>query len=80
MSGLKRAVIGLIGTAVVSVGKTVFFPNNFNTWIFTQIPFYISAAIFALTSVLAFRKIHPVIIICLSAVIGIVAGFAGLLN
>ena len=37
------------------------------------------AALFAAMSVLAFKKVHPIIIICISAVLGIAAGYLGLL-
>ena len=36
---------------------------------------YVSVAIFALSSVLAFKKVHPILIICLAAAIGIAAGY-----
>ena len=75
MSGLKPAAIGLIGTAVLSIGSTVFFPNGFTTAIFSQISTYVSLGIFALGAVLAFKKVHPIWIICLSAVLGIVSGY-----
>ena len=68
MSGLKPAVIGMIGTAVLSVAKTVFVQPG--------IP--MSAAIFAAMVVLAFKKVHPILIICISAVLGILAGIAGI--
>ena len=71
MSGLKPAVIGLIGSAVVSVGKTVFFPDGFT---FGKL-FWISAAILAIMLVLSFKKVHPILVICLSAALGIVAGY-----
>ena len=73
MAGLKPAVIGLIGTAVLSVGKTVFFPQGFSTGVLGGMSFYISLAIFLLMTVLAFKKVHPILLICLSAVIGICA-------
>lgn len=76
MSGLKPAVIGMIGSAVVSIGTTVFFPEGVNTSVFTGAPFYISLALFGVMSVLAFKKVHPIIIIVISAVVGIIAGFA----
>lgn len=76
MSGLKPAVVGLIGAAIISVGQTVFFPNALTLDVFTSIPFYISFGIFAVMAVLAFKKVHPIIIICSSAVIGIIAGYA----
>ena len=75
MAGLKPAVIGLIGTAVLSVGKTVFFPQGFSTGVLGGMSFYISLAIFLLMTVLAFKKVHPILLICLSAVIGICAGY-----
>jgi chromate transporter len=75
MSGLKPAVIGLIGGAVVSIGKTVFVPDLVSMQVFYDIKTYVSLAIFAVMAVLAFRKIHPIWIVVLSAVIGIVAGF-----
>ncbi len=76
MTGLKPAVIGLIGAAAVSIGQTVFFPTGFSTAVFTDINLYISLAIFILGSILAFKKIHPILIICISAIIGIVVGYA----
>ena len=76
MSGLKPAVIGMIGSAVVSVGKTVFFHSGVSAAVFTGAEFYISLAVFALAMVLAFKKKHPILIICLSAAIGIAAGYA----
>lgn len=75
MTGLKPAVVGLIGSAIVSVLLTVFIPNGFSTAIFTEASFYVSLVIFALGTVLAFKKVHPIIIICLSAVLGIVTGY-----
>jgi len=75
MSGLKPAVIGMIGAALISVGKTVFFPDGVTAAVFTQTPVYISICIFALCALLAFRKKHPILIICLSAVLGVAAGY-----
>ncbi len=76
MSGLKPAVVGLIASAVISIGATVFFENGVSFDVFTGIPFYAALAIFALMAVLAFKKVHPIIIICLSAALGIVGGYA----
>lgn len=75
MSGLKPAVVGLIGNAVLGVLVTVFFPAGLSLTVFTSISFYIYAAIFGVMLVLAFKKVHPIIIICLSAVLGIAAGY-----
>lgn len=75
MSGLKPAVLGMIAAAIVSVGKTVFFPADVSAAVLAQPMFYVSLAIFALSAVLAFKKKHPILIICLSAVLGIAAGY-----
>lgn len=75
MSGLKPATIGLIAAAVVSVGKTVFFPSGVSASVFTDVNFYISLAIFAVMTVCAFKKLHPIAIICISAAIGIAVGY-----
>ena len=79
MSGLKPAVVGLIGGAVLSVGMTVFFPTGLTLAVFTQPKFYLAVAISGVMAVLAFKKVHPILIICISAVLGIAAGYLGLL-
>ena len=76
MSGLKPAVVGMIGTALLSVGKTVLFPKGMTKEVFFEEIFYLSAGIFVLTAFLAFRKVHPILVICISAALGIVLGFA----
>ena len=71
MSGLKPAVIGLILSAVLSVGKTVLFPSGFSL----SADFYISLCIFIISAVLIFKKLHPIYIILISAVLGILLKF-----
>ncbi|MBQ6885558.1 MAG: chromate transporter [Clostridia bacterium] len=78
MTGLKPAAIGLIASAVVSMATTVFAPVGFGFDIFKNLQFYISAAIFILCAFLAFlkrKKIPPVVVICISAVLGIATGY-----
>lgn len=75
MSGLKPAVIGLIATAVVSTGQTVFFPDGVTTAAFLTPHFGIAAVIFTIMLVLALKKVNPIIIIIMSAVLGIAAGY-----
>ena len=75
MSGLKPAVVGLIANAVFNVLMTVFFPAGMSLAIFGNVQFYISAALFAAMLILAFKKVHPIIIICISAVVGIAVGY-----
>ena len=78
MSGLKPAVVGLIGNAVLTVFMTVFFPAGLTLSVFTTASFYVFLGVFVLMLLLAFKKVHPIIIICLSAAIGIAAGCLGL--
>ena len=65
MSGLKPGAIGLIGSAVISMALTVFFHDGFSVNIFTGVEFYISLALFIIMTILAFKKVHPIIIICI---------------
>ena len=76
MSGLKPAAIGLIASAVFSMAGTVFMPTGWNLAVFTDPNFYVSAAIFAVSLLLVFKKkTHPILIVCLSACVGIAAGY-----
>ena len=76
MSGLKPAAIGLIGAAVFSIGRTVFFYNEFTLAVFTEIPFYLSLLLFLVMAFFTFKiKLHPILIICISAVAGIAIGY-----
>ena len=73
LGGLRPAVIGMIGAAVVSVGQTVFLPEGLAA--VTAYPLVCSLAIFALMAVLTHKKLHPIVIILLSALLGIVTGY-----
>lgn len=75
MSGLKPAVVGLIGSALLSVAGTVFLPNGFVVSALTDVTTYIYLVITVGATVMAFKKVHPILIICLSAVVGIVVGY-----
>lgn len=74
MSGLKPAVIGLIGAALLSTGATVFFPDGFSMENISMPGLVVPAAIFILMFLLALKKVHPILIIILSAALGILAG------
>ncbi|MEG1016423.1 MAG: chromate transporter [Oscillospiraceae bacterium] len=76
MSGLKPAVIGMIASAAVSVGATAFFPNSFDVSYLLSYGFICSAVIFLLMLFLEYKKLHPILIITLSAVLGIATGYA----
>ena len=79
MTGLKPAVVGLIANAILGVLITVFFPMGVSLSVFTGLSFYVSAAIFGAMLLLAFKKVHPILIVCISAVLGIAAGYLGIL-
>ena len=78
MTGLKPAVVGLIAGAILNVFVSVFFPMGWSVEVFKTVSFYLSAALFAVMLVLALKKVHPIIIILISAVAGIIIGYAGL--
>ena len=73
MSGLKPAVVGLIASAAATVGGTALFgKGEADSWFW-----------FAVTAVMAFvafkwKKLHPIVIICICAALGIAAGYLGL--
>ena len=78
MSGLKPAVVGLIGNACVNVLMTVFFPAGIALSVFTDVRFYVFLGLFIAMLVLALKKVHPILIICISAVAGIIIGYIGI--
>ena len=81
MTGLRPAVVGLIGAAVISVGKTAFFPDGLPGSVALSSAFgyrfWCSAAIFALMLLLIKKKAHPILIILISALLGVAVGYAG---
>ena len=75
MTGLRPAVIGLIGSALISMILTVFLPNGFDFGSIVIPDLLVSLAITVVMTVLVFKKVHPIIIIVLSAIAGIASGF-----
>ncbi len=75
MSGLKPAVIGLIGSAVITTGSAVFFPSGFDLATIATPSFLLSAVIFVIMLFLGIKKVHPILIILFSAILGILAGY-----
>ena len=78
MTGLKPAVVGLIAGAILSVALGVFFPAGLSIAPLQTAGFYLSAVIFGVMLVLALKKVHPIIIILISAAAGIAIGYLGL--
>lgn len=75
MQGLRPAVVGLIAAAVLSTAQTVFFPSGFSASVLGTPAFLSSVGIFLLALFLSFKKAHPILIILLSAVLGIGVGY-----
>lgn len=78
MTGLRPAAIALIMSAVVSMAIAVFFPSGFSVSVFATYEFITSFIIFGimLTLMLCVKKIHPILLICMSAGLGIATGYA----
>ena len=75
MTGLKPAVIGLIGAAILNMGRTVFFSGGLSAAVLLTPAFLISLGIFIVMAVLAFKKVHPILLIAISAAVGIAVGY-----
>lgn len=80
MFGLKSTVVGLIGAAVISIAIEVFFANGFTATVFSTSTFWFSLFVFAvMLFLLLYKKLSPIIIVLFSAVLGIVAGYVGII-
>lgn len=80
MFGLKSTVVGLIAAAVISIAMEVFFANGITSTVFVTSSFWFSLVVFGIMLfLLLYKKISPIIIIGLSALLGIGAGYAGII-
>jgi len=75
LTGLRPVVIGLIASAIITLGYEVFFPTGISLSAF-DFTFVGSVLIFALVVVLAFKKVNPIYLILVSAGLGICMGYA----
>ena len=72
MSGLKPAVVGLIAGAAVTVAAAIFAPASGNaSWVW----WVLLAVMLGVSS--KWKKLHPIVIICICALVGILVGFLG---
>lgn len=86
MLGLKSTVVGLIAATVISVGSSVLFPPGFD--IHTLVPnvlstgnFWFIIIVFAvMLFLLLYKKLNPILVILISAGLGIAAGYSGLIT
>ncbi|WP_167957416.1 chromate transporter [Anaerosporobacter faecicola] len=72
MNGLHPAVVGLIAAAALSIGQSVFLHNGQQR---LSIENGISVGIMILAGFLLYKKKHPILVIVLSGVIGILFGY-----
>lgn len=78
MTGLRPTVIGLIAGAVLTIGQTVFFPNGFALSGIDPYAIITSLVICLIGIFLIFKKkVHPILLVIISAVLGIVTGYIG---
>lgn len=85
MSGLRPAVVGLIGASALQIGQEVFFPDGLRLPALkstvTAPSFAVSLAIFLLALFLMQKKkVSPILIIVISLLAGLAAGYTGLLG
>lgn len=74
MSGLRPTVIGLIAAALINLASGVFFPSGFGFGEIISCNFIASLIIFVICFILIMKKLHPIIMICIAAVMGIAVG------
>ena len=75
MTGLRPAVVGLIASSVLSIGRSVLFPAEIAPAVFMMPAFWISLVLFGVMVVLAFKKVNPILLIVISAAVGVAAGY-----
>lgn len=75
MSGLRPAVIGMIGSAALSISAEVFVPTKITLAYFASYSFITTVIIFLISLIMIFKKINPIIVIVTSAILGIAAGY-----
>ncbi len=81
MLGLKSTVVGLIGATVLSVGIEIFFSEGINFDVLKTANFYVSLGIFAVSLfLLLYKKLNPILIIAISAALGIIMGYTGVIS
>ena len=85
MLGLKSTVVGLIAATVLNVGRNVLFPDGFGFDLFPGIlgtgNFWFIIVVFAaMLFLLLYKKLNPILVILISAGLGIAAGYSGLIS
>ncbi len=75
LMGIRPVAIGLIAAAIISVGKAAFYVEGMGFHDLLAPDFLVKVLLFALLVVLAVKKVKPIQLILLSAVLGVVSGY-----
>lgn len=75
INSLRPTVVGLIAAALLSLGSSVLFPSGFSDIHVYTLAFSIGVA--GIMIFLSIKKLHPILIIVLSGVLGLVFGYLG---
>lgn len=75
MTGLKPVVVGLIGAAILSIGVKALGLSSFAFSLSFGLSLLFSLIILAPCLVMAFKKLHPIFIVLISAGLGIGFGY-----
>ena len=73
MNGLRPTVVGMIGASLLSVAGSAFSLSA------GVVPLALAVVLLAVILFAHWKKVHPILLIVGSAVVGIAAGYAGLL-
>lgn len=76
MAGLNPAVVGMIAASLYSIGRQVLFPHGLAIVSGDVVQLFCALCILGAMLALMKKGVHPILIICMSAVGGIVFGFA----
>jgi len=85
MLGLKSTVVGLIAATVLTVGFSVLFPAGFSLdavggYLASANLWFILIVFAVMLFLLMYKKLNPILVIVISAVLGIGAGYAGIIT
>ena len=73
MNGLRPTVVGMIAASLLSVAGSAF-PSTAG-----MVQWGLAAVLLVVVVIAHWKKIHPILLIVFSAVVGVAAGYAGLL-
>ena len=76
MAGLNPAVVGMIAASLYSIGRQVLFPHGLTIASGDVVQLFCALGILGAMLALMKKGVHPILIICMSAVGGVVFGLA----